>query len=55
MLHYVSPNMADGKIAAAAYVSPLFALVVAISGLRSPETSWTSRKKYVIEEGIFAA
>ena len=56
MMYYVSSNMANGQIAAAAYVSLLFAIVVAIYGtVFTRNLLDLARKKYVVEEGIFAA
>ena len=56
MMYYISSNMANGQIAAAAYVSLLFAIVVAIYGIVFTRNLMDlARKKYVVEEGIFAA
>ena len=56
MMYYISSNMASGQIAAAAYVSLLFAIVVAIYGIVFTRNLMDlARKKYVVEEGIFAA
>jgi hypothetical protein len=56
MMYYISSNMASGKIAAAAYVSVLFAVVVAIYGIAFTRNLMDiARKNYVVEEGIFAA
>jgi NitT/TauT family transport system permease protein len=56
MMYYISSNMADGQIAAAAYVSLLFAIVVATYGIAFTRNLMDlARKKYVVEEGIFAA
>jgi len=56
MMYYISSNMASGAIASAAYVSLLFAIVVAIYGIAFTRNLMDlARKKYVIEEGIFAA
>lgn len=56
MMYYISSNMASGNIAAAAYVSLLFAVVVAIYGIAFTRNLMDiARKKYVVEEGIFAA
>lgn len=56
MMYYVSSNMANGDIAAAAYVSLLFAIVVAIYGIVFTRNLMDlARRKYVVEEGIFAA
>jgi NitT/TauT family transport system permease protein len=56
MMYYISSNIANGQIAAAAYVSLLFAIVVAIYGIVFTRNLMDlARKKYVVEEGIFAA
>jgi NitT/TauT family transport system permease protein len=56
MMYYISSNMANGQIGAAAYVSLLFAVVVAIYGIAFTRNLMDlARKKYVVEEGIFAA
>jgi len=56
MMYYISSNMAAGQIAPAAYVSLLFAIVVAIYGIVFTRNLMDlARKKYVVEEGIFAA
>lgn len=56
MMYYISSNMANGQVAAAAYVSLLFAIVVAIYGIAFTRNLMDlARKKYVVEEGIFAA
>jgi NitT/TauT family transport system permease protein len=56
MMYYISSNMASGAIGAAAYVSLLFAIVVAIYGIAFTRNLMDlARKKYVVEEGIFAA
>jgi len=56
MMYYISSNMAVGQIGAAAYVSLLFAIVVAIYGIAFTRNLMDlARKKYVVEEGIFAA
>jgi len=56
MMYYISSNMANGEIGAAAYVSLLFAIVVAIYGIAFTRNLMDlARKKYVVEEGIFAA
>ena len=56
MMYYISSNMASGHIAAAAYVSLLFAVVVAIYGIVFTRNLMDlARRKYVVEEGIFAA
>ncbi len=56
MMYYISSNMANGAIGAAAYVSLLFAIVVAIYGIAFTRNLMDlARRKYVVEEGIFAA
>jgi NitT/TauT family transport system permease protein len=56
MMYYISSNMAAGQIGPAAYVSLLFAVVVAIYGIVFTRNLMDlARKKYVVEEGIFAA
>jgi NitT/TauT family transport system permease protein len=56
MMYYITYNMANGAIGPAAYVSLLFALVVAIYGIIFTRNLMDlARKKYVVEEGIFAA
>jgi NitT/TauT family transport system permease protein len=55
-MYYITYNMANGAIGPAAYVSLLFALVVAIYGIVFTRNLMDlARKKYVVEEGIFAA
>lgn len=56
MMYYITYNMAIGAIGPAAYVSLLFAVVVAVYGILFTRNLMDiARKKYVIEEGIFAA
>jgi NitT/TauT family transport system permease protein len=56
MMYYITYNMSNGAIAPAAYVSLLFAVVVAIYGVVFTRNLMDlARKKYVVEEGIFAA
>ena len=56
MMKYIASNMAAGNVAAAAYVSLLFAIVVAIYGILFTRNLMDiARKKYVVEEGVFAA
>jgi NitT/TauT family transport system permease protein len=56
MMYYISFNMAQGRIGPAAYVAVLFAIVVAIYGIVFTRNLMdVARKKYVVEEGIFAA
>jgi len=56
MMYYITYNMANGAIGPAAYVSLLFAVVVAMYGVVFTRNLMDlARKKYVVEEGIFAA
>lgn len=56
MMYYISSNMAAGNIGSAAYVSLLFAIVVAAYGILFTRNLMDlARRKYVVEEGIFAA
>ena len=56
MMKYISINMANGQIASAAWVSFLFAIVVAIYGIVFTRNLMDlARKKYVVEEGVYAA
>jgi len=56
MMYYITSNMANGAIGPAAYVSLLFAVVVAIYGVVFTRNLMDlARRKYVVEEGIFAA
>jgi len=56
MMYYITYNMSIGAIGPAAYVSLLFAIVVAIYGIVFTRNLMDlARKKYVVEEGIFAA
>jgi NitT/TauT family transport system permease protein len=56
MMKYISYNLQLGRLGAAAYVSPLFAIVVIIYGLLFTRNLMDlARKKYVVEEGIYAA
>jgi NitT/TauT family transport system permease protein len=56
MMYYITSNMANGALGPAAYVSLLFALVVAVYGIVFTRNLMDlARKKYVVEEGIFAA
>jgi NitT/TauT family transport system permease protein len=56
MMYYISSNISTGAVAPAAYVSLLFAIVVAIYGIAFTRNLMDlARKKYVVEEGIFAA
>jgi len=56
MMYSITSNMANGALGPAAYVSLLFALVVAVYGIVFTRNLMDlARKKYVVEEGIFAA
>jgi len=56
MMKYISLNLANGNVGAAAYVSLLFAVVVIVYGLFFTRNLMDlARKKYVVEEGIYAA
>jgi NitT/TauT family transport system permease protein len=56
MMYYISSSMAAGQIGPAAYVSFLFAIVVAVYGIVFTRNLMDlARRKYVVEEGIFAA
>lgn len=56
MMKYIGENLANGNIGAAAWVSFLFAIVVIIYGLVFTRNLMDlARKKYVVEEGIYAA
>jgi NitT/TauT family transport system permease protein len=56
MMKYIGLNMANGNVANAAWVSLLFAIVVAIYGIVFTRNLMDlARKKYVVEEGIYAA
>jgi NitT/TauT family transport system permease protein len=56
MMKYIGLNMANGNVANAAWVSLLFAIVVAIYGIVFTRNLMDlARKKYVVEEGVYAA
>jgi NitT/TauT family transport system permease protein len=56
MMKYIGLNMAKGNVANAAWVSLLFAIVVAIYGIVFTRNLMDlARKKYVVEEGVYAA
>lgn len=56
MMYYISSNMAKDAIGPAAYVSFLFAVVVATYGIVFTRNLMDlARRKYVVEEGVFAA
>lgn len=56
MMKYIGENLSSGNVGAAAWVSLLFAVVVIIYGLVFTRNLMDlARKKYVVEEGIYAA
>jgi NitT/TauT family transport system permease protein len=56
MMKYISLNLANGNVGAAAWVSLLFAFVVIAYGLFFTRNLMDlARKRYVVEEGIYAA
>jgi NitT/TauT family transport system permease protein len=56
MMKYIGLNMANGHVENAAWVSLLFAIVVAIYGIVFTRNLMDlARKKYVVEEGVYAA
>ncbi|HYW01562.1 MAG TPA: ABC transporter permease subunit [Candidatus Acidoferrum sp.] len=56
MMKYIGLNMSTGNVANAAWVSLLFAIVVAIYGIVFTRNLMDlARKKYVVEEGVYAA
>jgi NitT/TauT family transport system permease protein len=55
MMKYIGLNMASGHVGNAAWVSLLFAIVVAIYGIVFTRNAMDlARKKYVVEEGVYA-
>ncbi|HUK29320.1 MAG TPA: ABC transporter permease subunit, partial [Candidatus Acidoferrales bacterium] len=55
MMKYIGVNMSQGQVGNAAWVSFLFAIVVAIYGLVFTRNLMDlARKKYVVEEGVYA-
>lgn len=55
MMKYIGLNMAKGQVGNAAWVSLLFAIVVAIYGVVFTRNLMDlARKKYVVEEGVYA-
>ena len=56
MMKYIGLNMANGHVENAAWVSLLFAIIVAIYGIVFTRNLMDlARKKYVVEEGVYAA
>jgi len=56
MMYYISSNMVKGALGPAAYVSFLFAVVVAIYGIAFTRNLMDlARRKYVVEPEVFAA
>ncbi|HKM50593.1 MAG TPA: ABC transporter permease subunit [Candidatus Bathyarchaeia archaeon] len=56
MMKYIGINMANGHVENAAWVSLLFAIIVSIYGIVFTRNLMDlARKKYVVEEGVYAA
>lgn len=56
MMKFIGSNLASGNIGAAAWVSLIFAIVVFIYGIVfTRKLMDIARKKYVVEEGVYAA
>ena len=56
MMKFIGSNLAVGNVAAAAWVSLLFAVVVVIYGILFTRNLMDlARQRYVIEEGVYAA
>jgi NitT/TauT family transport system permease protein len=56
MMKYIGLNMSRGQVGNAAWVSFLFAIVVAVYGIVFTRNLMDlARKKYVVEEGVYAA
>jgi NitT/TauT family transport system permease protein len=56
MMKYISSNMVKGEVASAAWVSLIFAIVVAVYGIVFTRNLMDlARRKYVVEEGVYAA
>jgi NitT/TauT family transport system permease protein len=56
MMKYIALNLAKGQVSSAAWVSLLFAIVVAVYGIVFTRNLMDlARKKYVVEEGVYAA
>lgn len=56
MMKFITQNMASGRVGDAAWVSLIFAIVVAIYGIVFTRNLMDlARKKYVVEEGVYAA
>jgi NitT/TauT family transport system permease protein len=55
-MKYIGVNLANGHVENAAWVSLIFAIVVAIYGIVFTRNLMDlARKKYVVEEGVYAA
>lgn len=55
MMKFIGENLADGNVAAAAWVSLLFGIVVVIYGLLFTRNLMDlARRRYVVEEGVYA-
>ena len=56
MMKYIGVNLASGNVAGAAWVSLLFGIVVLVYGLLFTRNLMDlARRKYVVEEGVYAA
>jgi NitT/TauT family transport system permease protein len=56
MMKYIGLNMSNGQVGNAAWVSLLFAVVVAVYGIVFTRNLMDlARRKYVVEEGVYAA
>jgi NitT/TauT family transport system permease protein len=56
MMKFISINLAKGEVSSAAWVSLLFAIVVAVYGIVFTRNLMDlARRKYVVEEGVYAA
>jgi NitT/TauT family transport system permease protein len=56
MMKFISLNLAKGEVSSAAWVSLLFAIVVAVYGIVFTRNLMDlARRKYVVEEGVYAA
>ena len=56
MMKFISLNLAKGQVSSAAWVSLLFAIVVAVYGIVFTRNLMDlARRKYVVEEGVYAA
>jgi NitT/TauT family transport system permease protein len=56
MMKFISLNLGKGDVSSAAWVSLLFAIIVAVYGIVFTRNLMDlARRKYVVEEGVFAA